>query len=384
MLSDNTQLSLEEANTYFTTALDEETTKILDFYTKKEAELLMNTRAEFNDIRNIEKAEETHLMSLQQDNVQLDASSVPQVASSSANETALEFTALGVNSMNSSFLATLMWSSEGLKKQKSVHAKNIVELYVAMSELQEYVDINQTGFSKVLKKYEKVVGAKLKAKYLARLESAYPFLVSTKGSLQHALDQLVILYARINTEGKLSEASSDLKSHLQEHIVWERNTIWREMVDKERKQTTIGFTSSPVKAPSVFSTSNIVIVCAIIALVVIAQSKLLATEEQNNCLAILIAASILWAFEVFYCHIGSTTIRYVHYSAFFYYYNESNAKRVWRTLVGRNGCQGRIFAYVQSYNNAFAGRVFLGGSIKQAQCSKRNCSDDNWEIWKRP
>jgi phosphate transporter len=80
------------------------------------------------------------------------------------------------------------------------------------------VEINETGFSKVLKKYEKVVGAKLKQDYLQKVEEQYPFLETTKNGLNGAIERLIQWYARIATDGKTQVAQSDLKSHLREHI----------------------------------------------------------------------------------------------------------------------------------------------------------------------
>jgi phosphate transporter len=76
----------------------------------------------------------------------------------------------------------------------------------------------------------------MKSSYLSVVERSFPFLPRTKNNLNRALDHTVSLYARIATEGKLTVASSDLKTHLRERVVWERNTIWRDMVEQERRQ----------------------------------------------------------------------------------------------------------------------------------------------------
>ncbi|KAH6568582.1 hypothetical protein BASA62_005379 [Batrachochytrium salamandrivorans] len=215
------------------------------------------------------------------------------------------------------YLPFLIWSSKGLRNHRQRFQKRAVGLFVLLCELRDYVDIHETGFSKVLKKYEKVVGAKLKHTYIIKVELSYPFIARTKESLARVIDQVVGIYARIATDGKSRLALTELKSHLRDHIVWERNTIWRDMIEQERRHETIGLrpNSMAVEAlsgsklvsiricnctiylPSVISLNFFVILFATMALVLISQSHVLPTPEQTGCLAILVFASIMWAFE---------------------------------------------------------------------------------------
>ncbi|KAL2913529.1 low-affinity phosphate transporter [Polyrhizophydium stewartii] len=215
------------------------------------------------------------------------------------------------------YLPILIWSSKGLRNHRQKFQKRAIGLFVVLCELRDYVEIHETGFSKVLKKYEKVVGAKLKSTYMAKVEAAHPFLARTKENLSRTIDQVISIYSRIATDGKTRLALTELKSHLREHIVWERNTIWRDMIEQERRRETIGLrtpaiASDPLSAsklvpirvcgwtlflPSVIPTNFFVILFAFVVLIAISQSELLPTPEQTGCLAILVFASILWAFE---------------------------------------------------------------------------------------
>ena len=219
-----------------------------------------------------------------------------------------------------SFLPYLIWSSPSLKHTKNALTKRLTHTFVLLCDLRDYVDINETGFSKVLKKYEKVVGGKVKQSYLALLETRYPFLPTTKKELNETIDRLVAWYARIASDGKIQVASSDLKSHLREHIVWERNTIWRDMVEQERRSGNIGFVppTDPddlvsaqsrkrvvieicgvgVWVPRVIPASVLATIAAIVTLFLLTQIHIFPTTPMNNCFAILVFASIMWAFEV--------------------------------------------------------------------------------------
>lgn len=161
-----------------------------------------------------------------------------------------------------------------------------------------------------------MVGAKLKPTYLSVVDKAYPFLQTTKSSLNRAIEGVIQLYARIATEGKLIVASSDLKNHLRERVVWERNSIWMDMVGEERRKQNIAFRPTnrmqlnadkwvPINlfgcniyVPQVIPANIFTLLFALAVLISLCNWKIFNTPEQNNCFAILIFASILWSFEV--------------------------------------------------------------------------------------
>ncbi|KAI8896582.1 SPX domain-containing protein, partial [Globomyces pollinis-pini] len=324
-------LSIDEANKFFCACLDQELEKIKSFYSRKETEILKSLNNMTADITKSERQEETYLHSLwkQESSGNLAISPIntrtpntrgaldswDEQPNSSSNNPDEIVEVDSVNIPRPGFLPYLIWSSGSLKHHRQQFLKQAINLFVVFCELKDYVEINETGFSKVLKKYEKVVGTKLKAEYLEKVESEYPFLPTTKAKLTEAIDRLIQWYARIATDGKIGIAQNELKSHLREHIVWERNTIWRDMVESERRRETIGFVSGGLKdqlpsysvvihicgcpcyLPSVIPTNIIVLIFSVILLIAITQSTILPLPEQTNCLAILVFASTLWAFE---------------------------------------------------------------------------------------
>jgi hypothetical protein len=342
-------VSMDDANKYFIAALDEELEKINKFYTKKEADLFHDLQKIITDISNAERQEETYLHSLWRDSPALK----PAAAESSraaekkpmtpGTNSALDSwdrptsSAIDVEEPHSAvditlpgFLPYLIWSSNSLKAHRNQFSKRVTHLFVVLCELRDYVEINETGFGKVLKKYEKVLGAKIKAEYLQVVDGQYPFLQSTKAKLAEKIDILIHWYARIATDGKVQMAQADLKSHLREHIVWERNTIWRDMVEQERRRETIGFIPNqigqdinqsktvhiqicgcPCVLPRVIPTRIFVIAFALISLILICQSSILPTVPQNNCLGILVFATILWAFEALPLFVTSLCIPFL-------------------------------------------------------------------------
>jgi hypothetical protein len=215
--------------------------------------------------------------------------------------------------------------------------KRTVSAYVSLCELRSYLQLNKTGFEKVLKKYDKIMDRKLKRTYLDKnVYPAYPFLQSTMNKLSQYLTQIEVAYSRICTKGDVDEAKRELRLHLREHVVWERNTVWREMIGIERKAqaANIGLTqtllggdrdpnnvrrqgdevdtgmkevSTPVgryHCPTWLVSVNFWLFMAIlIVFLVLLLVPIMEKPEQQNCLALVVFVSLLWACEV--CSIDS-------------------------------------------------------------------------------
>ena len=210
--------------------------------------------------------------------------------------------------------------------------KRIINLYVSVCELRSYIQLNQTGFGKVLKKYDKTLDRKLKKSYLKqKVEPAYPFQASTMDQLNDNLLRVEGAYAGIVTKGDIETARSELRLHLREHVVWERNTVWREMIGIERKaqaanlgirNTMLGQDTDPKKArlqgdDEMGSTKEVftplgrtrcprfllsstfwVLVSTIAVFAVLLAVPIMEEPEQQNCLALVVFVSLLWATEV--------------------------------------------------------------------------------------
>ena len=220
--------------------------------------------------------------------------------------------------------------------------KRTISLYVSLCELKSFVQLNKTGFSKVCKKYDKTLNRNLKGTYIKHnIAPAYPFKQETIQHIDENIKKIESVYAGIITKGDVERARRELRLHLREHVVWERNTVWREMIGIERKaqaanmglrRTLLGGDNDPSKSrlqgdelddtgtkevdtpigtykcprwlfSSTFFTLMGILVIFIILLVVPIMKK----PEQQNCLAMLVFVSLLWATEV-----GSTEKRNAH------------------------------------------------------------------------
>ncbi|KAK4957863.1 low-affinity phosphate transporter [Elasticomyces elasticus] len=209
--------------------------------------------------------------------------------------------------------------------------KRTISLYVSICELRSFIQLNQTGFRKVLKKYDKILDRNLKSSYLQEIvNAAYPFREETMKHLAEHLDTVEKVYADLVTKGDVETARRELRLHLREHVVWERNTVWREMIGIERKaqaanmgirQTLLGRDTDPRKArmqgddpdavtkevvtpvgryrcPTFLLHSTFYILLGIIAVFfVLLFVPIMDKPEQQNCLAMVVFVSLLWATE---------------------------------------------------------------------------------------
>jgi hypothetical protein len=210
--------------------------------------------------------------------------------------------------------------------------KRAVSVYVSLCELRSFIQLNKTGFEKVLKKYDKILDRKLKSHYLNKyVYPAHPFQQNTMDELTKNLDRIEDAYAQLCTKGDLAEAKRELRLHLREHVVWERNTVWREMIGIERKaqaanigitQTLLGRDTTGGKIrrqgddiqPDLKEVSTpigkytcpqwliskpfwMLVACTTIFIVLLVVPTM-EKREQQNCLAMVIFVSLLWSTEV--------------------------------------------------------------------------------------
>lgn len=165
------------------------------------------------------------------------------------------------------------------------------------------------------------------------IAKSHPFSPATQAKLDESLQSVIPLYAKVVTAGDTSDALRQLQTQLREHVVWERNTIWRDMIGLERKgwsggaksgahspkhrqsinkpivmQKEInhedenkGIVETPMgrfRIPKWIAKETIGGVAAVVAFLLILSSNTFDRVEERNCLAILVLASIFWAMEV--------------------------------------------------------------------------------------
>lgn len=205
-----------------------------------------------------------------------------------------------------------------LSESRVILRKRVIGLFTTLSELKSFIELNQTGFKKALKKFDKSLDTNLKDDYLSKLPvRTYIFRDDTMAKVEDHINSLVKLYALICNHGEDFEAAkSELSIHLREHVVWERNTVWRDMIGMERKSFAANSNmrsrnsneksdnnrevASPLMHKFNLSVKNPTIIKLVLILVittVLLNFSPFDDVPQKNCLALLICASLLWATE---------------------------------------------------------------------------------------
>ncbi|KAI5920910.1 SPX domain-containing protein [Camillea tinctor] len=222
--------------------------------------------------------------------------------------------------------------------------RRIISYYVQLCELKSYVQLNKTGFSKVLKKFDKIIDKELRPRYMVdNVESAYPFLHESLKHIEEYIGKIEMAYASVVTQGDEALAKKDLRSHLREHVVWERNTVWRDLIGLERRAEAaslgkglLGAQRDGLKvrlqgddvpvAPSkvistpfgrftcpnwLFGSTMFTLLAITIIFLVLLFAPILEKPEQQACLAMLVFVSLLWATEAIPLFVTSLLIPFL-------------------------------------------------------------------------
>mmetsp|Transcript_43974 Transcript_43974/g.71540 ORF Transcript_43974/g.71540 Transcript_43974/m.71540 type:complete len:707 (-) Transcript_43974:196-2316(-) len=181
--------------------------------------------------------------------------------------------------------------------------EHMVDLYRELHALSQFSDLNHKGFQKILKKHDKMCGGHTREHFLSTLNQQ-PFLRSTM--VEDLLKELEELYGRLFVSNDLEKAADELKSNLAHVMTWTRNTVWRDMIARERKKqavVAVDVKFRPVKA--------IPFAMSVFVAVVIIFLPILQSPEQwaaHKCLAILVFVSMLWATEALPLYVTSIII----------------------------------------------------------------------------
>lgn len=208
-----------------------------------------------------------------------------------------------------------------LSESRVLLRKRVIGLFTTLSELKSFIELNQTGFKKALKKFDKSLNSHLKDEYLSKLgDKSYIFEPSTLKKVNDKLEALIKVYAVICNHGNdLDAAKSELSIHLREHVVWERNTVWRDMIGLERKsqaaQHLKGAKSDDERESSAstfnvsFQSPTLLKFTLIVAVTIILMNfSPFVDTAQKNCFALLVCASLLWATETIPLFVTSLVI----------------------------------------------------------------------------
>ncbi|KAG0177137.1 low-affinity phosphate transporter [Apophysomyces sp. BC1034] len=313
--------------TLFTAALDHQVSKVTRFFMAKEKELLddANTvRSRFEVFCSIKNGENVLL------NSQEKSHSVPSNASSDSNtSTAVcpsgKISCLGIFMQRLSNVlrktrcknkvsASCSWHDRCTRPDNTNEFDWLYNFrvyctsnYIALRKLQTYVPLNKTAFEKILKKWDKLTGEDFRTTYYDSVVlSAEPFKAGRLSAIDAVVENIQYIYAVVFTLGDIQLAKEKLQQHLQNHVEFGRNTVWKDLVGQERL-TMDARTVDPEQQPGLSILGVHITRCAVINALLFLVSlavyiafmceDVLGQKEASRCLALLLFAVLLWAFE---------------------------------------------------------------------------------------
>lgn len=234
--------------------------------------------------------------------------------------------------------ALLNYADYNLKSQKrSILKKNVIDLYVDLAQLKSFIELNRIGFSKISKKFDKVLSCSIKRDLIESGEffhDAHIFLPDSITELDNKISHLISYYAVItDQEDDLQTVKDELRSYLRDFIVWERNTVWKDLLGLESQQndfTSVGrpavngeisalenithleyysytlpkpinikFTTiEKLSIPKLFFTMKALKIYVIIIFTIILLAvRTFHDEAQHRCMALVECVALLWATE---------------------------------------------------------------------------------------
>lgn len=333
--------TLDNPSDVFTNSLEEERSKVDDFYKRVEAKFYEKFDTLVHDLSKenfspFRADDEENAQFLSHDarsthsNEEPGASSFHQRSDFYSEE---EFDDEEDNYEAQDNTALLSYSQVNVKSQKTSLLKQAVaNLYVDLCQLKSFIELNRIGFSKITKKFDKVMRMNMREDLIQSgkfYQDTYAFQPQTFKVLNEKIAKTIEYYAIIKGQpSNVDGCKHELKSYLHDHIVWERSNIWKDMlgllshehdsddihvsVETDRSKLQIEwyvhhlqrplnfrfFRITKLMIPKLFFTWKAFKIAFIITVTgVLLGVKTFNDEAQHRCMALVECVAFLWASE---------------------------------------------------------------------------------------
>ncbi|EPB89206.1 hypothetical protein HMPREF1544_03946 [Mucor circinelloides 1006PhL] len=320
----------QDGEARFLTALDVQLEKVFDFYTQKESELYgmldqidneidsngdlnndgeyPDTKAHLSPLENLDSTYRFPNALNEKDDTGYPVERIEQIAPQRRGSRASR---VSRRPSRQSFESRMSMDNvdDFLMEQLTDLRSQLILLYISLSELESYVELNRTAFEKILKKYDKVLEGNLKEQYLNKMVmDSRPFMPETMNVLKEQLARIETIFANAFCGGNRTIALRQMKSHLRDQVTFERNTVWKDMVRQERKvndtKLVVPKVTKSYKIPftrfkieSGLLRQLICFAIAIAAFIILLCVDCFGDRQENYCFALLIFSAIMWATE---------------------------------------------------------------------------------------
>lgn len=186
--------------------------------------------------------------------------------------------------------ATVNTIEQGMNQPNEELLRLCTNTYIQLCELRSYVQLNYMGFGKILKKHDKIMRQGLKREFMGKVKNTRVFKDQTRNLLQSMIEKVENMHAVLAGEDDLAKNRRKLKELLKEQVKFERNTVWRDMIQLERKVAAV-----KPEQPQLKNKLWIIAACMLVFGLILRMDWL--PREEQNCLAMVIFMSLLWATE---------------------------------------------------------------------------------------
>ncbi|KAF4670321.1 hypothetical protein FOL47_002091 [Perkinsus chesapeaki] len=140
---------------------------------------------------------------------------------------------------------------EAHKHVESKHRKECIELFAELNELKNFVQLNSEGARKIVKKFDKFNGTSHCSEFMATCRPLVAMQHEAQTNIPAMIADIQTSYAEYYCSGDVSLALEELSRSLSELLVWDRGTIWHDLIKLERQRTRLGTVATggkPVKS----------------------------------------------------------------------------------------------------------------------------------------
>ncbi|OAD77349.1 hypothetical protein PHYBLDRAFT_176930 [Phycomyces blakesleeanus NRRL 1555(-)] len=301
----------EEQESQFIIELDKQLQKVSDFYSSQESDLYstvdqlaveVSNTAEPSDSPHVPQAHTEFPNTVEGPLESLDSSFGHEKSRFPTGRTSIHNDSLSRKMSRMSFESRLtVRSNQTQSVERLVDLRTqIIMVYVSLSELESYIELNRIAFQKILKKYDKVLEGNLREYYLTKVVAeARPFMPSTLDSLHNQIERIEQLYADAFYNGNVTVAIRQMKTHLRDQVAFERNTVWKDLIGQERKVNDAHVKSPDGERMVAYETlrSSLCFLLSVAVFAVLLNVDCFGQRQENYCFALLIFAAIMWATE---------------------------------------------------------------------------------------
>ncbi|KAJ2610907.1 low-affinity phosphate transporter [Coemansia sp. RSA 1365] len=335
-----------QAYTTFEPLLEAELEKVDRFYRRKEAEIFAQADALEREVNNIEEQptlqqRSSYSFFRKPSSMDMDGyGEVPRIRSASTemldaaggagqastsipdsgDEGAARTDATHTDADSGNAQRTVSFSEDETWRQKLRGRAR--DVFILLYDLRSYAQLNYTGFSKITKKFDKVTQSQLRTTFMEQTAAAaYVFTSEAQKGLRAHMEAATFAFGLASHHENAEDALHELKRSLREEVVWERNTVWRDMIARERMGSAVGVQTPDVgvTVPDIVGVTGKrrltgtqrqflrIVACTAVAAAAWAL-PLFDGGEQQRCWAMLVYVSLLWASEALPLHVTALLV----------------------------------------------------------------------------